>query len=229
MRQSARCVVLVGVMVVAGCSPEAELVTNEQKASYAIGFEMGRMLLPGVDRMDMLAHRRGLEDALAGFDPRIPPDELAPIVDEFSRSVVERANALMDSLAAKNSEEGAAYLVQNATRDGVTTSSTGLQFEVLEPGVGPTPTVTDRVRVRFRGSLINGLQFDSTDDDGEPREFEMAELIPGWVEALGMMSVGSRYRIVLPTELAYGRQGMGRFVEPMATLIYEIELIEIVQ
>ena len=229
MRLPASWAVLVGLLTLTTCTPEVELVTEEQKASYGIGIAMGNQVLPGADRMDMVAYRLGFEDALAGVASRIPPDELARAVEAFSRSVMERTSAIRDSLATKNSAEGEAYLAQNGARDGVTTSSSGLQYEVLEEGAGPSPDETDRVRVHFRGSLINGIQFDSSYDRGEPQEFDMAQLVPGWFEALRMMSVGSKYRVVIPTDLAYGMEGMGRFVEPMATIIYEIELIEILE
>ena len=214
-------------IVLWACS-EVPLETEEQKASYGIGLEMGTRLVPAGDRLDIAAFRKGIDDAMSGADPAIPQDELQAAVEAFSQSVIEATNTLVEELARVNTEAGQAYLAENATREGVMSTPSGLQYEVLREGSGPRPSEGDTVRLHFKGTLVDGTEFDSS-YDGEPAEYAVQGVIPGFAEALKMMSVGSHYRITVPTDLAYGTQGMGRFVGPNAVLIFEIELLEIVQ
>ncbi len=220
---------LIAPTIVLWACSEVLLETEDQKASYGIGLEMGSRLVPARARLDIAAFRKGIDDAMAGADPAIPQDELQAAVEAFSQSVIEAANALVEELTRVNAEAGQAYLAENATREGVMSTPTGLQYEVLGEGSGPRPSEGDTVRVHFRGTLVDGTEFDSSYDTGEPAEYAVQGVIPGFAEALKMMSVGSHYRITVPTDLAYGTQGMGRFVGPMAVLIFEIELLEIVE
>lgn len=220
-------------LALAGCSNgggapggEAALETNDQKASYGIGLNMGGQLEPAADRLDRAALMRGIEDALQGNDPAIAQEELQSILMEFGRDIEAAAAAERDSLAEDNAIAGEQYLAQNARKEGVTTTDSGLQYEVLEQGDGARPTRDDRVRVHYRGTLIDGTEFDSS-YGGEPAEFAVGGLIPGFTEALMLMPVGSHYRVVIPSDIAYGPRGSGP-IGPNATLIFEIELLDIV-
>lgn len=210
-------------------SSSARLETDDQKASYGIGLDMGRNLAPARNHLDMAAFRRGIEDALAEREPALPQEEIQTALQAFSQTVMEEQQAERTASAETNRTEGEAYLAENGAKEGVTTTESGLQYEVLEPGDGPRPTTEDQVRIHYRGTLIDGTSFDSSYDRGEPATFQVSGVIPGFTEALQLMPVGSKYRIVIPSDLAYGAQGAGQDIGPNATLIFEIELLEIVQ
>lgn len=223
---------LVGVaFLVSACggTSSATLDTDAQKASYGIGLDMGRNLEPAKDHMDMKAFRRGLEDAMEGRDPALGQEEIQTAMQAFGQEVMKAQQAARAASGEKNKAEGEVYLAQNGQKEGVTTTESGLQYEVLEPGDGPVPTADDRVRIHYRGTTIDGKQFDSSYDRGEPSEFRVGGMVPGFSEALELMPVGSKYRVVIPSDLAYGAQGSGPDIGPNATLIFEIEMLEIVE
>lgn len=207
----------------------ARLETDDQKASYGIGLDMGRNLEPAKSHLDMAAFRKGLEDALAGREPAIPQEEIQTALQAFSQTVMEEQQAERSASAERNQAEGEAFLAENAAKEGVKTTESGLQYEVLEQGEGPTPTAEDQVRIHYTGTLVDGTKFDSSHDRGEPAVFPVGGVIPGFTEALQLMPVGSKYRVVIPSDLAYGPQGAGGQIGPNATLIFEIELLEIVE
>jgi FKBP-type peptidyl-prolyl cis-trans isomerase len=205
----------------------AALETEDQLASYAVGLNMGGNLAPAEGMLDMPALVRGIQDAMAGADPAVEQAELQAALQAFSTRVQEAETARMEEEAASNQAEGAAFMEENAAREGVMTTESGLQYEVIEPGDGPSPTADDRVRVHYTGTLVDGTEFDSS-RDGEPVEFGLGGVIPGFSEALQLMEVGSTYRFVIPSDLGYGPQGSGGVIGPDATLVFEIELLEIV-
>jgi FKBP-type peptidyl-prolyl cis-trans isomerase len=204
----------------------AALETDDQKASYGIGINMGSQLEPAADRIDSASLMRGIEDALQGNDPAIPQEEIQAILMSFGQEIEADMAAERDRDAEENAIEGEAYLAENGRRDEVTTTDSGLQYEVLREGDGPTPTRDQQVRVHYRGTLIDGTEFDSS-YGGDPAVFMASGLIPGFTEGLLLMEVGSQYRIVIPSDLAYGPTGSGP-IGPNETLIFEIELLEIV-
>ena len=206
----------------------ARLDTNNQKASYGIGFRMGQDLQPAADSFDMPAFRKGLEDALAKRDPAVPEQELQIALRQFSQAIMVAQQQKQAAAATKNKAEGEAYLKENGAKAGVTTTESGLQYEVLKQGTGPKPTAGDSVRVNYKGTLIDGTVFDSSDKHGGPATFAVGGMIKGFDEALELMPVGSKYRFVIPADLAYGPQGAGEDIGPNATLIFEIELLGIV-
>ncbi len=223
---------LAGVaLLVSACggtgSSSATLETDAQKASYGIGVDMGRNLAPAKDLMDMKAFQRGLEDAMAGRDPALGQDEIQTAMQAFGQEVMKAQQEARSTAGEKNKAEGEAFLAQNKTKEGVVTTESGLQYEVLTQGDGPKPTADDEVRVHYRGTTIAGVAFDSS-YGGEPAEFKVGRVVPGFAEALQLMPVGSKYRVVIPSDLAYGDQGSGGTIEPNATLIFEIELLGIV-
>lgn len=209
-----------------GASGDAALDTDDQKASYGIGLNMGGQLQPAAERIDRAAMMRGVEDALQGNDPAIPQEELQSIMMAFGQEIEAAAAAEQDRLAEENAIAGEAYLAENGRKEGVTTTASGLQYEVLEEGDGPSPTRDQRVRVHYRGTLIDGTEFDAS-YGGDPAEFMTSQLIPGFTEALLMMPEGGHYRVTIPSDIAYGPRGSGP-IGPNSTLIFEIELLEIV-
>lgn len=206
---------------------DVQLETDQQKASYGVGLNMGRQLQPAAGHIDMAAFRAGIEDALAERDPRIGDDELQAAMQAFQQAIQADMMAKAQAEGQKNAEEGAAFLAENGARDGVVTTESGLQYEVLREGDGARPGPGDRVTIHYRGTLIDGTQFDSSYDRGSPATFSVGGVIPGFSEALQLMPVGSKYRFCIPGEIAYGEQGSAPDIGPNATLIFEVELIEI--
>lgn len=213
-----------------GGAPSADstaLETNDQKASYGIGMNVGSQIAAARDRIDRAAFMRGVEDGLQGNDPAIPDAEMQMILQTFGTEIEEAAAEERNQEGQANLAEGQAFLTQNGLKDGVTTTDSGLQYEVLrEGGEGERPGPQSTVRLHYRGSLIDGTEFDSS-YGGEPAVFSAGGLIPGFSEALQLMSVGSHWRIAIPANIAYGANGSGP-IGPNETLIFEIELLEIV-
>ena len=226
-------VVLLGaVTLLAACQPpdggrSAPLDTEDAKASYAIGRDMGTNLAPAQGRLDMDAFMRGLREAMAEEDAALPQEELRAALQAFSQAIQEEQAAEREAEAEANQQEGEAYLAENEQRAEVSVTESGLQYEVVEEGDGPRPQPGDQVTIHYRGTLIDGTEFDSSYERGEPATFGVGQVIPGFSEALQLMEVGSTYRVVIPGELGYGAQGSGRNIGPNATLIFEIELLEI--
>lgn len=226
----------VPLVVLGACGRAAGLETFEERSSYAIGQDIGRSMIQSQATIDVQSLVRGLSDALNERESLLTDEEIGEVLREFSAKMQlaqaqmrEEAMAQRDSLMAKNREEGARYLAENGARDGVATTESGLQYEVLVEGNGARPTATDRVSVHYTGTLIDGTQFDSSERSGGPVTFGVSQVISGWAEALQLMNVGSKYRLVIPPELAYGEVGSGQLIGPNATLIFEVELLEILE
>lgn len=202
------------------------LETNDQKASYGIGMNVGSQIAAARDRIDRAAFMRGIEDGLQGNDPAIPPSEMDAILQRFGSEVETAAAEERTRQGEEALSKGEAYLQQNGLKDGVTTTESGLQYEVLRAGDGQRPGPQSTVRLHYRGTLVDGSEFDSS-YDGEPATFNAGGLIPGFSEALQLMPVGSHWRIAIPANIAYGASGSGP-IGPNETLIFEIELLEIV-
>jgi FKBP-type peptidyl-prolyl cis-trans isomerase len=222
-----------GSLVLTACAGDgtsstgsAALDTDDQKASYGIGLNMAAQLAVAEERIDRPALMRGIEDALQGNDPALPSEEIQTVLMAFGEEIEAAAALERDQAAQDNAVEAEAYLAENGRKDGVTTSDSGLQYEVLREGDGAVPTADQSVQVHYRGSLIDGTEFDSS-YGGDPAVFMASGLISGFTEALLMMPVGSHYRIVIPSDIGYGPAGSGP-IGPNATLIFEIELIDIV-
>jgi FKBP-type peptidyl-prolyl cis-trans isomerase len=206
---------------------QVDLNDPAAKFSYALGLEIGASLKQLGAEIDMDVFARGVEDNLKGNEPLLTPQQAAEIKQEFFKKLqAERAERNKD-LAEKNRKEGEKFLAENKKKDGVTTTASGLQYEVLTEGDGPTPKATDQVTVHYRGTLIDGTEFDSSYNRGEPVTFPVQGVIAGWTEALQLMKVGSKYRLFIPSNLAYGERGAGQVIGPNATLIFEVELLEI--
>ena len=221
------------LILAASCGPEsgfsdatASLDTDDQKASYGIGNNIGQSLVPMADRMDVDAMARGFKDALEEAEPAVPAEELQSIMQAFQLELMEA-----DQLArAAQAEDGIAaaelFMARNATREGVTTTESGLQYEIIEQGTGALPGPEDRVTVHYRGTLADGTQFDSSYDRNEPATFSVQGVIRGFSEGLQLMPVGSKYKLFVPSDIGYGAQGSGP-IPPGAALVFELELLSI--
>jgi FKBP-type peptidyl-prolyl cis-trans isomerase len=202
------------------------LSTDKERIGYAIGVNIGETLVLVQDRIDLDLLWQGVEDALAQ-QTLISLDEAKEITGQFRQVRQEALEKKRLADAARAAEAGRAYQAENAKRPGVVTTASGLQYEVLVQGDGPVPTAENRVVVHYRGTLVDGTVFDSSYDRSDPSVFGVNQVIPGWTEALTMMPVGSKWRLVIPAELAYKEKGFKSAIGPNETLIFELELLEI--
>ena len=200
----------------------------EERASYALGMDIGNSVQQFAVNLDREALVDGLFDALSKQEPRFSPEEVNELVMELLAKA-QRENARHRAEQAEtNMQEGEEFLAENKAKEGVVETASGLQYIVLEQGEGPSPVAADRVAVHYEGKLLDGKVFDSS-YDGEPAEFLLSAVISGWTEAVQLMKVGSKYRLFLPSDLAYGERGAGQDIGPNATLIFEVELLSIEQ
>jgi FKBP-type peptidyl-prolyl cis-trans isomerase FklB len=204
------------------------LTTTKQKASYAIGMNWGTGLhRQGID-VDNAALIQGMKDALAGGKTLLTEDEARSALMQLQKEMQEKQQAKAAQEGEANKKEGEAFLAANKTKEGVVTLPSGLQYKILTPGTGPKPTASDSVVCNYKGTLINGSEFDSSYKRGEPATFPVTGVIKGWTEALQLMPVGSKWQLFIPPDLAYGPRGTpGGPIGPNATLIFEVELISI--
>lgn len=214
------------ILALAGCGEkEPELSSSIQQASYGIGLNMGESLVnDGLDDIDPDALALGMQDALAGTDPRLTEEQLTAAFTELQTRAEARSNDLAEEALAANED----YLAENAQRDGVTTTASGLQYEVLTKGEGDQqPVDSDVVTVHYEGKLVDGTVFDSSISRGEPVELPVNGVIPGWVETLQMMNVGDKWKVTIPSELAYGARSPSPVIPPNSVLVFELELLGI--
>jgi len=221
--------IVLGTLLLAGCGQEetVKLENHVDQASYGVGLNIGRQLSQeGVD-MNAEALAAGIKDALAGTEPRIGEDVIKAAFDKIREEQVRKQEALNDA-TAKASE---AFLAENAKREGVTVTESGLQYEVMASGAAdaPVPAATDTVRVHYHGTLIDGTVFDSSVERGEPAQFPVNGVIRGWVEALQMMHVGDKWKLFIPADLAYGARSPSPAIPANSALVFEVELLEIVK
>jgi FKBP-type peptidyl-prolyl cis-trans isomerase FklB len=205
------------------------LTTPKQKSSYAIGLSIGKtMKRDGVD-VDSAALARGLRDAVSGSKPLLNDQDAQAALVALQLEVRKRQEAERTMALEANKKVGDAYLAANKAKDGVVTLPSGLQYKILKEGTGPKPTTSDTVVCNYKGTLIDGTEFDSSDKHGQPATFPVGQVIKGWTEALQLMPVGSKWQLVVPSDLAYGERGAGQGsnIGPNTTLIFEVELLSI--
>lgn len=196
----------------------------EAQASYGIGLQVGQQLSEsGLQGLLPEALVAGLRDALEGNAPAVPVD----VVHRALREVHERADAVRQERQKELAVEGVKFLEENLKKEGVNSTESGLQFRVLTQGTGPIPARKDHVRVHYTGKLVDGTVFDSSVQRGEPAEFPVSGVIAGWIEALTLMPVGSKWELTIPHNLAYCERGAGASIPPYSTLVFEVELLEI--
>jgi FKBP-type peptidyl-prolyl cis-trans isomerase len=210
------------------------LATPAEELGYALGYRIGQRIIADHKAMgtplDAAALGRGLADAVREAPPQLDEKGFERVLSAFEKRMEERGReiaAKMEVAARENLAKGREFLAANAKRPGITTLPSGLQFEVLKDGKGQKPTADSVVRAHYKGTHIDGTEFDGTDPAGEPAEFPLQGVIPGWREALQRMAVGTKWRVWLPPELAYGDAGSPPAIEPNEVLIFEIELVEI--
>lgn len=210
--------------IILGMSVSDKYSTIELQGSYGIGYQMGQQLASNpFDGMDLSAVVAGVQDAFNGEESQVSDNELR----EAFNTIHERLQEAKAEQHKGAIEEGVAFLADNAKRDEVTVTASGLQYEVLTTGEGDKPTAESTVRTHYHGTLINGNVFDSSYDRGQPAEFPVGGVIKGWTEALQLMPVGSKWRLYVPHNLAYGEQGAGGAIGPYSTLVFDVELLDI--
>lgn len=194
-----------------------------KKISYALGINIGKSLKnSGIQNVDAADFAKGMNDVLSGNALDMPESDARVLLNDYFKN-------LQEERMQKNKTEGKLFLEENSKKEGVFVTESGLQYQILEEGNGEKPKATDRVKVHYHGTLINGVVFDSSVQRGEPAVFGVTQVISGWVEALQLMPVGSKWRLFIPHKLAYGAQGAGEMIQPFSTLIFDVELIEIVK
>ncbi len=203
------------------------LPTQKDKVSYAIGMNIGTNLKRQSVDADPKLLERGLEDALGGGKTLLSEDEARATLTEFQNDMRKKQQEKMQQAGEANKKEGDAFLAANKSKEGVVTLPSGLQYKIISAGAGPKPTASDSVVCNYRGTLIDGKEFDSSYKRGQPATFPVGGVIKGWTEALQLMPVGSKWQLFVPSSLAYGERGSGGDIGPNSTLIFEVELLSI--
>ncbi len=210
-------------------SPAAAAMSAKQRNSYMIGMDVAKSLEPIKDEIDLASLTQAIQTVFDGKPTKLTATEAEKIRAEFSTMLQGKMAAKAAEQAKKNEAEGIAFLAANAGKAGVRSQPSGLQYQVLREGSGPKPQPTDQVRVNYKGTTLDGKTFDSSYDRGEPVTFPLNQVIPGWTEGVGLMPVGSKFKFWIPSKLAYGPNGQPPTIGPNATLVFEVELLEIVK
>jgi FKBP-type peptidyl-prolyl cis-trans isomerase FkpA len=229
LRNTLLAVATAGAMALSAGAMAQQLTTEKDKVSYMVGMQIGGSLAQIKDEIDLKVVFAAIEGTLAGKDPLLTPEQAMEVQRTFAERLQGKRAAEMQEMAVKNKAEGEAFLAKNKSASGVQATASGLQYQVITNGTGPKPAATDTVRVHYVGTLLDGTKFDSSVDRGEPAQFALNAVIPGWTEALQLMPVGSKYKLWIPSELAYGDRGTPGPIGPNATLVFEVELLEIVK
>jgi FKBP-type peptidyl-prolyl cis-trans isomerase FklB len=210
-------------------SAPSELKDQKQKLGYVIGLRQGKGLKQSGIEIDVEAYARGLRDGYNGSKAQLTDDEMTAVLRIAQHEqTLRQAEASGDAAAVKNLKDGDAFLAANAKKPGVKSTASGLQYKVLKEGTGKVPRATDTVRVSYRGTLLDGTEFDNSEKHGGPASFQVGRVVPGFSEALQLMKVGSKYQIFIPSDLAYGSNPpRGSAIGSNSTLIFELELLGI--
>ena len=199
----------------------------KEKVSCFIGTQIGRDFQRNGLDLNLDVFVQAIKDAMDKKQPKYSEKELEEAMQQFQASMMAKQQAEMAAAAGNNVADGEKFLAENGKREGVTTTASGLQYEVLKKADGPKPTAADTVTVHYKGTLLNGKEFDSSYSRNEPTSFPLGGVIPGWTEGLQLMNVGSKFKFAIPSKLAYGERGAGNDIGPNATLIFEVELLSI--
>ena len=205
------------------------LKTQGEKVSYSIGVDIGRTLKSQGIEVDGDILASGIRDALSGAELKLDDEAMRTTMTAFQKELMSKAAAAAKESGEKAAKAGSKFLAQKKGEEGVQGTDSGLLYKVTEKGGGAKPTISDTVKVHYRGKLIDGTEFDSSYKRGEPATFPVNQVIPGWTEALQLMPVGSKYEIYIPSDLAYGENGAGGTIGSNETLIFEVELLDIVK
>jgi len=218
------------LLMASGCTAQEkkpELNSIKDKVSYGIGMNIGKDFKEqGID-IDVNLLARGIKDSMSGGEPAMTEEQMREAFEAFQKELVAKQEAKTKEQADKNLKAGEAFLTENAKKEGVVTLPSGLQYKVLDEGSGKSPNAADTVTVNYRGTLVDGTEFDSSYKRGEPATFPVSGVIAGWTEALQLMKEGAKWQLVIPPNLAYGERGAGPVIGPNSTLVFEVELIKV--
>ena len=198
-----------------------------QQVGYSFGYLMGRSNAESIQDLDLDAFVQGLREASKGQAASLSDEDMARVLTQYKRQAEAKQLLEVKQLADKNAKIGAAFLAENAKKPEVKTTASGLQYKITQEGTGKQPTASSVVTVHYKGQLVDGKVFDSSLERGEPIEFPLNQVIPGWTEGLQLMKEGAKYRFFIPAKLGYGQIGSGDVIEPNSTLIFDVELIEV--
>ena len=205
----------------------AVLKTDEQKLSYAMGLDLGEYFKGLDEKFDLDVLQQGIKDGLGGNKPLLTAEEAASIQQSFAKRQQEKQIQKTVAMVQKNRKAAEEFLKANKAKEGVIETKSGLQYKVVKKGTGAKPVPTDTVKVQYKGTLLDGKEFDSSYKRNEPAVFQVNQVIAGWQEALPLMEVGSTYELYIPTDLAYGDRGAPPVIEPGSMLVFQVELLEI--
>jgi FKBP-type peptidyl-prolyl cis-trans isomerase len=208
-------------------APAPTFKTQKEKVSYAIGMEMGKGVKSQGIEVDPSIVQQGLKDALSDAKPQMSEEELRQVITALQQEIRQKQMQIQEAAAAENKTKGDAFLAENAKKQGMVVLPDGLQYKILTAGQGKKPAETDTVLCNYKGTFVDGTEFDSSTRAGKPVPFELKNVIPGFKEILQLMPVGSKWQVFVPSNLAYGERGAGGVIGPNAALIFEIELVSI--
>jgi len=221
---------LCGVAALAGASFAAdapELKTDKEKISYSIGMDIGGNLRRGSVEVDPDLLAKGLKDSYGGGKTILTEDRARQALADFQKTLMAKQAEAMKILSEKNKAEGEKFLAESAKKEGVKVLPSGLQYREITPGTGKSPKTSDNVTTHYKGTLIDGTEFDSSYKRGQPATFPVSGVIAGWTEALQLMKEGAKWQLFVPSKLAYGERGAGQAIGPNATLVFEVELLSV--
>src|SRR4051812_25237942 len=225
-----RLIICLGAVCIASiglAQDKPQLKDQKDKASYSIGYDIGETFKKQNVDLNPDTLFTGLKDALAGKEATMTKEERDKTLQALKKEMMEKQIAASKEAGTKNAAEGEKFLAENKKKEGVKTTASGLQYKVLKEGSGPSPKETDTVVTNYKGTLIDGTEFDSSYKRNEPATFPVNRVIKGWTEALQLMKPGAKYQLFIPASLAYGERGAGQLIGPNATLIFEVELLSI--
>ncbi len=218
---------IAGPAVAAGGDKAPSLDTDDRKLSYAMGYDLGTYFKSLGEDFDLSVLQRGLEDAYSGKKALMTPEEVTRVQQQFASRQQQKQIQKTVAMVQKNHKAQEKFLQENRKKKGVVETKSGLQYKVIKQGKGPKPGKNDTVKVHYRGTLLNGSEFDSSYKRNEPAVFKVGQVISGWQEALQLMNVGSTYELYIPANLAYGDRGAPPVIEPGSMLIFKVDLLDV--
>lgn len=210
-----------------GKGDKSELKTDTEKFSYAIGMDIGRSLKRLDTEIDVQALRQGAQDVLSDKETLLTQEQVVEVMTSFSQKIQKEQEEKQKAAAGTNLDAAKKFMAENGKKEGVKTTQSGLQYQVITEGKGDKPKASDRVSVHYKGTLLDGTVFDSSIERGEPATFPLNAVIPGWTEGLQLMTPGSKYKLFIPPELGYGERGAGQKIGPNSALVFEVELLKV--
>lgn len=206
---------------------EGDSMSVKEKRSYCVGLDIGQNLKSNQYDLEVEQLINGIRDAFTGAEWKVQKDEMMRVIQEYRTELNQKAQKIQAEQSQANMEAGKKYLDENAKKPGIVVLPSGLQYEIITPGTGNKPLATDTVQVHYTGTLIDGTEFDSSHTRGQPATFGVDKVIKGWTEALQLMKEGAKWRVFIPSDLAYGPRGAGPKIGPHSTLIFEVELLKV--